>query len=270
MSTQPLSSPSDNHHSSEDDEDDDSHSNADSESYVNHNTDSDMESMIVHLPNNKIRSVFHQWLHTYITKCITAKCLRAPSIDLFHIMVSDAMSLFAIDFGKLILATMPGQFFGSKEVVYQAYVCAFFTAAAEATQASPNWEVEVDRYSGVGCLDLIIQQMGGNHAIIQEHKHIKFSKKDKTEGYGESQRKQLTKIAEKALTQIETKHYCTMIRDHVTELCKLGLAFLGPYCAVEGHLLRRDHGGQWTIWKVYTTEQDEARRAEMYRMAPSC
>ena len=221
--------------------------------------------MVVCLPNNEIRTVFRQWLRTYLAKRIVTEHLRARSIDLFHTMVSGPMASFARDFGKLITTTMPGQFFGSKEVVYQAYVCAFFTAAAEAAKTSPSWEVEVERYSGIGRLDLIIQRMGGNNATIQEHKRIRFLKKDKAEGYGESQCRRLTKIAEEALIQIETKRYRTMIRDHVTELWEFSLAFLGPYCAVVGHLLRRKHGGKWEIHEVYTADQDEARRAEMYK-----
>ena len=90
-------------------------------------------------------------------------------------MVSGAMDLFAVDFGKLISTTVRGQIFGSKEVVYQAYVCAFFTAAAEATKVNPGWEIEVERYSGIGRLDLIIQRMRGSNATIEEHKRIDFS-----------------------------------------------------------------------------------------------
>ena len=108
--------------------------------------------------------------------------------------------------------------------------------------------------------------MGGNNATIQR---IIFSK-DKAEGYGESQCRRLTKIAEKALKQIETKRYRTVIKDQVTELREFGLAFLGPYCAVVGHLLGRDRGGKWKIREVYATDQDEARRAEMYKVVPSC
>ena len=37
-------------------------------------------------------------------------------------MASGAIDLSVMDFGKLISTTMRGQFFGSKEVVYQAYV----------------------------------------------------------------------------------------------------------------------------------------------------
>ena len=102
------------------------------------------------LSNNEIWSEFRRWLHTYLVKCIVTKQLRASSVNLFHTMVSGAMDLFAMDFGKLISTTMRGQIFGSKEVIYQAYVCALFTAAAEATKVNPGWEIEVERYSGIG------------------------------------------------------------------------------------------------------------------------
>lgn len=41
------------------------------------------------------------------------------------------MALFAEGFLRLVWNTMPNQFLGSKECVYQAYVCAFMTAAGK-------------------------------------------------------------------------------------------------------------------------------------------
>jgi hypothetical protein len=63
---------------------------------------------------------------------------------------------------------MPSQFWGSKEVVYQVYVCAFFTAAAQAVPVKLRWEVEY--YSGFSHLDLMIQWPTDKYGAIQEYK----------------------------------------------------------------------------------------------------
>jgi len=67
------------------------------------------------------------------------------------------------------------------------------------------WVVGVERCSGIGRLDLILYC--GDEAIIEEYNRIALSDKDKTSGYGDSQRKRLTKAGEKASTQIEVKGY---------------------------------------------------------------
>ena len=180
-------------------------------------------------------------------------------------MVSGAMDLFTMDFGKLISTTMRGQFFGSKEVVYQAYVCAFFTAATEATKANPGWEIEVERYSGIAWLDLIVQRMRGSNATIEEHKPIDFSERNKTKGYSESRCRPLTNTAEKVLKQIETSRYRTAIKDYVTELREFSLALLGLYCAVVVRLLERDRGGNWKIQEVCGTDKDEPMRHDVLK-----
>ena len=43
------------------------------------------------------------------------------------------------------------------------------------------------------------------------------------------------------------------MRDRVTELREYGMVFLGPYCVVEGCLLKRKPGGQWEVKELYTT-----------------
>ena len=123
------------------------------------------ESMKVYLQNHEIRSVFGRWLRIHITNTITAR--RSKPLGLFRAMVSKSMSLFAEDLGNLLLTTMPGRFLGSKEDVYQAYLSAYLVAAAEAMAVNPKWEVEVERYAGVGRLDLIAHRVGGKRAVIK-------------------------------------------------------------------------------------------------------
>jgi len=216
------------------------------------------------VPNHEIRSVFRLWLRSHIAKSITARHLTSPTIALFLVMVSGAMSSFAEEFGKLILTTMPGQFLGSKEIVYQAYVSGFLAAAAAAVHITPRWEVPVERYAGAGRLDLMVCRMNDKSAVIQEYKRIPLSMKDKKEGYVDSKRKRLTKHADDALSQVETRFYRGGLGDHVTELCEYGIAFLGPYCAVVARSLKRDRGGQWVYGKEYTSAEDEIRRRNMY------
>lgn len=213
--------------------------------------------------------MFRQWLNTYIGNIVTTELgLRSRSIDLVRVMVSGSMSSFAQEFGNLILNKIPSQLFGSKEIVYLAYVCAFLTAAAEAMVDDTRWEVEVECFGGVGHLDLVTQREKGEYAVIQEHRRIELLEQDKQRLYGESQCKRLTRMANEALEQIQNRRHRNLIRNHVTELREFGIAFLGPYCAVVGNVLTRKCGGEWTVHDSYTARQDEARRAKMYSLTP--
>jgi hypothetical protein len=105
--------------------------------------------------------------------------LRRKGAAMFLTAVSGSMASFSEEFGKLIFNTMPGQFLSNKEVVYQAYVCAFFTAASQALQVILRWEIEVECHAGSGRLDLIIQHMVNKHGSIQQYKRVQPSVKDK-------------------------------------------------------------------------------------------
>ena len=197
---------------------------------------------------------------------------KTRSAALFHGMVSGEMASFAEGFAKLVWDTLPAQFLGGREYVYQAYVCAFFTVASEAAndlRYKPAWEVQVERCAGIGRLDLILQRMEDDTGVIQEHKRLKLTKKDKKDGYGDSQSKRLTKMAAKGLQQLETKQYRASMRDHVTNLHEYSLGFLGPYCAIAGRSLKREPGGQWVVVNSYDADQDEKRRALLYRSKSS-
>ena len=164
---------------------------------------------------------------------------------------------------------MPIQFLGNRECVYQAYVCAYFTAAAEASASLDRrnltrWDVRVEEYGGIGRMDLILQRMGDNTGVIHEHKWEPIKPQDKKEGYSDSQRELLTKKAEEALVQLETRQYRASMEDHVMKLHEYGLAFLGPYCAVVGRSLERKPGGAWVITGTYDSIEDEKRRKKLY------
>lgn len=193
---------------------------------------------------------------------------KSRSIGLFREMVSGDMSSFAVQFGRLVWETMPSQFLGRTEFVHQAYVCAFFTAASDASSSLERnksaWEVRVEECAGIGRLDLILQRMGDDTGVLHEYKREPFTPQDRREGYSHSQCKRLTKKAEEALVQLETRQYRASMRDHVTKLREYGLALLGPYCAIVAHSLERKQGGAWVITDTYGAVKDEERRKLLY------
>jgi hypothetical protein len=95
---------------------------------------SNATKIFVCLPNFEIRGKFHQWLGNHINQHLEPE-IKSRSIGLFREMVSGDMSSFAAQFGKLMWDTMPIQFLGRTEYVYQAYVAAYFTAASDASTA---------------------------------------------------------------------------------------------------------------------------------------
>jgi hypothetical protein len=97
---------------------------------------------------------------------------------------------------------------------------------------------------------------------------MELTKKDKTDGYGDSQRRRLTNIADKALSQVEKKLYRAQMQPHVTNFREYGIAFLGSYCAVAtiGRSLERKPGEAWVVavQDNYTSAMYEKRRSEWY------
>ena len=145
---------------------------------------------------------------------------------------------------------MPIQFLGHKEYVYQACVSAYFTVASDTSTALNHrnksaWSIQVEKNAEISRTDLILHRMGNDTRVLHEFKQVPFTPKDKQEHYGDSQHKQLTKNMKEALVQLETRQYCTLMKDHVTKLHKYGLAFLGPYCVVVGCSFEQKQGGAW-------------------------
>ena len=180
--------------------------------------------------------------------------------NIFQNMVSGRMALFAKGFSKLIWRSMPTQFLGCKEYVYQAWVSGFFAIASQS--ASPTWVVDVEHCSGTGRLDLRL--LSDDEAVIHEYKRIKLTKKEKQSGYTHSQRKRLTKAAEKGMEQIEIKGHRARLPYQVIKLREFGIAFLGPYCGIVGRSLEREPGGEWRIIKLYHAEKNERHRDRLY------
>ncbi len=50
----------------------------------------------------------------------------------------------------------------------------------------------------------------------------------------------------------------------VTTICEYGIAFLGPYCAIEARLLEWDDEWGWIKKREHTTKDDESRRDKTY------
>ncbi|KAI0048118.1 hypothetical protein FA95DRAFT_1125949 [Auriscalpium vulgare] len=61
-----------------------------------------------------------------------------------------------------------------------------------------------------------------------------------------------------------------MIASHVTELREFGIALMGDYCAVVGHILvRQSKGREWVTKTACSAATDESRREMMYATTPS-
>ena len=250
------------------DADSDADVDADGDTPSNYPRDTDGTRIPVRIPNFEIRRKFRQWLRNYIDQCMEPE-IKSKSISLFRKMVSGDISSFAAQFGKLVWDTMPIQFLGRKEAVYQAYVSAYFTAACDASTALDRrnksaWDIRVEEYGGIGCMDLILQRIGDDTGVLHEHNRVPLKDQDKKGGYGDSQRQRLTKKAEEALVQLETRQYRASMKDHVTKLHEYGLAFLGPYCAVVGRSLERKQEGPWKTKNTYGFVEDEERRKLLY------
>jgi len=224
--------------------------------------------LLLCIPNSEIQTLVRRWLRTYMKKCIKARKPHTSGEALFSMAVHGPMATFAKRFGNFITDQMPARFLGSREQVYQAFVCAWFTCAAHSVKVTPHWEVCVERDAGWGRLDLVIQQAHHENGVIKEYKRISPTKKDKKDGYGDSQCRRLTKEADNALNQVETRSYRNYVQPHVTKVFEYGIAFLGPYCAVAGRLLERKPGERWLITETYDSKADEERRSKMYSIRP--
>lgn len=229
--------------------------------------------LFVRIPNLEIRGKFHQWLRDHIFRMMTPET-QTKSTNMFRAMVSGDLSSFATQFGRFVLETVPSEFLGSKENVYQAYVSAYLTSAGEESVASEHgppedhtaWDIKVEYPGGAGRMDLILQRTGDETGVIQEFKRIRFLKRDREAGYGDSQRNRLTTKAEEALRQLETRHYRAAMKDHVKKVHEYGVAFLGPFCAIVGRSLERKQDGGWVITNTYDAVRDEERRTSLYNL----
>ena len=217
-----------------------------------------MDSVSVRIPNVEITSQFRGWIKEDFD-CRMTKELSNPSVNLFRAMTDGNFKDFATLFGSFLLESVPQRIFGSVEMVYQDYLFAYFSSAAEALAIKPKWNTVMETAAGTGRTDMAFWNK--TRGTIDEVKRIEYPEK---RGYRDShERKFLTKAAKEALEQCDTRHYRAIMPATVTTVCEYGLAFLGPYCGIEARLLERV-GEKWVIKEMYTAEEDEVRRKDTY------
>jgi len=217
------------------------------------------------IPNHEIKYIFCQWLRDHLMNFVNRTGKEATSIENFRNMVSGSMAKFAKKFMAMIWSSMPAPFLGSKECVYQAFVCGFFTVASQLATNEGEWTLAAEGSSGIGRFDFRMHRIPD--AIIHEYKWLKMSKRDKRNSYDDTKCRRLTKEAENALQQIDSKGYRAQLPNEVTRLREYGIAFLGPYCAIVGHSFERVPGGQWEITGSYKAERNERNRVKLYTVA---
>lgn len=217
------------------------------------------------IPNHEIKYIFRQWLRDHLMNVVNRGGKEATCMAIFRNMVSGSMAKFAKKFMAMIWSSMPTPFLGSKECMYQAFVCGFFTVASQLATDEGEWTLAVEGTSGIGRFDFRLHRM--TEAIIHEYKRIKMSKRDKRSGYDDSKCRRLTTEAENALQQIDNKGYRAQLPNEVTSLREYGIAFLGPYCAIVSHSFERVPGGQWKITGLYNAERNEKNRVALYTVA---
>jgi hypothetical protein len=204
------------------------------------------------IPNGEIRSEFQRWIRMDLAKRLPPE-LRGRSAELFRNLVNGSMASFAQKLRKIVFDSMPSQYFGSEENVYQAYIKAYLEYAATAVHISPGPMI---CRAGADYRHLVFRRKGS--AVLIE---LKWAKHEKGEGYRESERQELTKLTGVAMEQLKSR---PALPEHVTKLRLYGVGFLGPYCAIEGQLLERKTGEQWVVKQSYSVEKDEKDRARVY------
>ena len=222
-----------------------------------------LDSVSVRIPNTEIASQFRGWIKEDFSHRMT-EALSGPSVTLFHAMTIGDFNAFANLFGRFLLESVPQCIFGSLEAVYQEYLFAYFSSAAEAMTVKPKWNTVMEATAGAGRTDMSF--WNEKTGTINEVKRIEYWEKA---GYRDThERKLLTKAAKEALDQCDTRHYRAILPDTVTTVCEYGLAFLGPYCGIEARRLERV-GEKWVVKETYTAEEDEVRRKDAYCIHPA-
>jgi hypothetical protein len=218
-----------------------------------------MDSVSVRIPNTEITSQFRGWIKKDFDHRMT-KALSGPSVNLFCAMTDGNFKEFANLFGLFLLESVPKRIFGSVETVYQDYLFAYFSSAAQASAVKPKWNTVMETAAGTGRTDMAY--WNEKWGVINKVKRIEYPEK---KGYRDAhERKLLTKAAKEALDQCDMRHYHAIMPDSVTTVCEYGFAFLGPYSGIEARLLERV-GGKWITKERYTAEEDEVRRKDAYR-----
>jgi len=222
-----------------------------------------VDTVSVCIPNAEIESQFRGWIKQDFGSRMTED-LSGPSVNLFRVMTDGNFKEFATLFGRFLLESVPQRIFGSVEMVYQDYLLAFFSSAAEARAIEPKWNMVMETPAGTGRTDMAF--WNEKRGTIIEVKRIKYTGK---KGYRNAHERQLlTEATKEALDQCDTRHYRAILPATVTTVCEYALAFLGPYCGIEARLLERVDT-KWVIKEMYTSEEDEVRRKDTYCLRPA-
>ena len=220
--------------------------------------DSMHERTSVRIPNLEIKSHFRDWIRTdFEWNMAKAGLSYGPSVSIFCDMINGNFFKFAKAFGEFVLSSMPKRVFGSREWVYQHWVHAYFTGVAGA-MCDKNWISRIEQVAGDGRADIILydDKRGGILELIR----LPHPKK---EGYRDHEKSLLSEATNGALDQCDTRHYRADMPEGVNTIVECGIAFLGPYCAVEGRLLERQNG-KWITRTQYSVSADEDRRKDTY------
>jgi len=213
-------------------------------------------STLVRIPNAEINSEFRGWIHEDFRHRMTPE-LFETSIGQFNLLVNGQFAEFAESFGSFFFKDAPARIFGGHESAYQEYVYAYFSSAAHALKIRPKWTFKMEVGAGLGRADIVFYKEEGVVVEVKRFSH------DKKEGYRDQERIQLSGGTKEALSQCDTRHYRLTMPEHVNTVYEYGLAFVGPYCAVEARVLKKVNG-TWVTNLVYTAEEDEKRRQRTY------
>jgi hypothetical protein len=82
-------------------------------------------------------------------------------------------------------------------------------------------------------------------------------------GYRDREESLLSQATNGALGQCDTRLYRAGMPKGVITIVEYGIAFLGPYCAVEARMLERNDG-KWMTRNKYSASTDEERRKFTY------
>ena len=167
-----------------------------------------------------------------------------PSVSLFYDMVDGNFPEFSKAFGEFFLTPMPQRIFGSQEWVYQDWVYAYISGIV-GSMGNKTWTTRMEVVAGDGRTDIILhdEEKGG-------YSWVQTSSASQKKGYRDYEASLLSKATNGALDQ----------RDYY--IVEYGIAFLGPYCAVEARMLERKDG-KWTTQTKYSSSTDEKRRKEI-------
>lgn len=107
----------------------------------------------------------------------------------------------------------------------------------------------MEQPAGIGQLDIMFYRDVG---VVAE---LKREPQEEKKGYREVECKRLTKGTKQVLERCDTRHYRSIMPEHVTTIYE--------YCGVEARTVKKVNG-VWVTVDVYTADEDEKRRERIY------